>query len=608
MAWLFYPVTSVAVWLPWLFLATDRALNGRRFGIASVAVVVGCAMLGGHVQTSAHVLLAAGLYALWRIARERGCLGRRSIRWSVGVTLGLALAAIEIVPLATYLSKSPVWADRIQEKPSPVSITRPRVLEAATTALPYLFGSQRRGQPNLAKALGLQNLNESAGGFAGLATLIWLAPAAWSARKQQPRVVFLMALGIAGALAAFAVFPAPNLLRLIPILDVADNRRLTLWVAFSLVLLGGFGLDATTHTLASRGWTIWTRSWFALAALLAGAACAVMGSQAIIREKSLAHYEKSARETPGANPAIYRERAERQTRLTLTFLPRYYLIGAAHLIVLAALAEVARHRSRAHDRLPSPVRAALSLLVLVDLVAFGYDLNPSIDRADDRPDSALIQYLRRECAPPHRIISVGSEIPPNTLLRYGLADARNYDSMELSRNVALFDRLFEAEPDGRPARTSRRPITWGGVGRSIAELKLARVSAIVAASPPPNGLFSRVDRVGKVWVARIDSETPAPDRKNPREIRVDLRADPRQVGWTAETFDPGWTAEVDNQPTAVVPYRGAFLAVPLSPGLHRIVFRYNPLDVQIASVVSMLAVLLIGVFACVERSPENSKP
>ena len=56
------------------------------------------------------------------------------------------------------------------------TLTRPRLLDTVCTAVPYAFGSQRRGHPNLARALGVNNLNESAGGFAGLATLIWLAP------------------------------------------------------------------------------------------------------------------------------------------------------------------------------------------------------------------------------------------------------------------------------------------------------------------------------------------------------------------------------------------------------------------------------------------------
>ena len=42
---------------------------------------------------------------------------------------------------------------------------------------------------------------------------------------------------------AFGFPPVANVLRALPVLDVTDNRRLTLWVAFALVLLGGIGIE-----------------------------------------------------------------------------------------------------------------------------------------------------------------------------------------------------------------------------------------------------------------------------------------------------------------------------------------------------------------------------
>jgi len=624
MAWLLYPIGAVAVWMPWLFLTSDRAIDGRRFGVSGLAIVVGCAMLGGNVQAGAHLLLASGLYMLWRIIVRR--VGQtagggathatgQAARWTLGVTLGIALAAIAIVPLAAYLSRSPVWSDRESERPPILSIATPRVLDAATTAFPYLFGSQRRGHPNLARALGVHNLNEAAGGFVGLATLIWLAPAAWSARRKHPRVGFLAAIAIIGAMGAFDVVPVANLLRATPIVNVADNRRLTLWVAFSLVMLGGIGIDATSRTIGSRGWTIWTRSWVVISVGFVVAACGVIAIGPRLREKSLAHYAVAAKETPGADPAIYKERAERQARSATTFLPRYYLLAAGHLLALAALAEAMRrvipvqfntYGVLKHDlRGVASVQLALIAISLADLITFGLGLNPSIPRTENRPESELIAYLRREIPPPSRIIAVGSELPPNTLMRYGLADARNYDSIELSRSLAYFDHLFDPEPN-RPARTSRRTIQWEGAGRSIEALKLAGVGAIVGSTPPPVGIFSCVDRVGRVWVARLEPIAIANNRPSPREIWVDLRGDPRQVGWVAETFDPGWTAEVDGQPVATHPHLDTFLAADVPAGSHRLVFRYEPIEVRIGAWISLVSLGLIGLVASVERTSRKN--
>ncbi len=130
-----------------------RAGSGRRRDLA-----------WGHVQTAAHVLLAVGAYVVWLTLRDRQ-VGRPVAIWVGGVACGIGLAAIEVGPLAAYLTRSPVWGDRDLERVAPWRLVRPRLLEAVCTALPSLYGSQRRGEPNLARAIGADNQNESAGGY-----------------------------------------------------------------------------------------------------------------------------------------------------------------------------------------------------------------------------------------------------------------------------------------------------------------------------------------------------------------------------------------------------------------------------------------------------------
>ncbi len=594
-AWLLYPVASAAAWMPWLLLATDGVLDRpgwRRVG--GLAIVVGGVLLGGHVQTSAHVLLSGGLYALWRWSGIKP-----SARWSLGIVLGIALASIEVIPLGFYLSRSPVWSDRRAETPPVLAVGRPRLLDAVCTALPYAFGSQRRGHPNVAKAVGVNNLNESAGGFAGLASLVWLAPLGWRKNRADRRARFLAFLTVFGALGAFGVPPVSNLLRIVPVLDVADNRRLTLWVAFGLVLLGGMGLDAIEDRSGSRAWRWWTRSWVVAAAGLVVAAGGLVALGPRLRAEAIGHYEAAASRTPGADPGEFRGRALRQARAASTILPAYYAIAAAHLIGLAGLAEALRRGRLAPDR----ARAALLALTLIDLFAFGFELNPSIPREDDRPDSAAIAYLKREAAPPARIVSVGAEMPPNLLMRYGLADCRNYDSVESGRSLAWFESMYEPEPD-RPSHTSRRTITWSGIVRARERLRLAGVVAIVGASPPPEGVFDRVDRVGAVWIARLGSLAPRWTSREPGEIRVDLGDDRGEVRWVAETYDPGWRATIDGRPAEVRPYLGTFVSVEAPPGSRRLVFLYDPIEVRIASVVSLTALAAVaGMLLSRRRKP-----
>jgi len=612
--WLLYPVTGVAVWMPWLFLATDRVVerpDARGLGLLGLAV--GCVFVGGHIQTSAHVLLASGAYTAWRVAAayRRGEAargpGRAVAAWSAGVCLGLAVASVSIVPLWFYLGKSPVWSDRERERPSPWGLTRPRLPDAVCTAVPYAFGSQRRGHPNLARAVGVHNVNESAGGFAGLATLAWLVPQAWRSRRANPRVVFLAGLGAFGFLGAFGVAPVVNVLRAVPVVNVTDHRRLTLWVAFASVLLGGVGLDRLGDAWTPRASRWWLSAGAVGAAALALGAAIVPFAEPRLRARAEAHYALAAGRTEGADPAAYRARAERQVEQTLRHLPRVFWLTAAELAALGTVAVLA-HR----NTLPwAGVRFGLLGLTVVELFAFGYGLNPAVDRRDARPVSPAVAYLQHEVGGRGRVVGLGEELLPNVAMRYGLSDPRNYDSVELARSVRWLSPLYEAV---RAAAPSRRTVTWAGVARARERLREAGVVAAVASTPPPQGLAARVDRVGRVWVARLDAEPlvtaaagdPAPVATlDHGRVGVSLTCSQPCRLIVRETFDPGWRAEVDGRPAAVETHRGTFLSVGLRPGSHKILLVYDPPEVRAACSVA-LAALAASVFAVSGLGPARS--
>jgi hypothetical protein len=593
--WLLYPVTNVAVWMPWVFLATERVWEQptlRRVGW--LALAVGGTLLGGHVQTSAHVLLAVGLYSLWRGWRSDRMV-RGLVVWSAGVALGLGIAAVEVVPLGAYLARSPVWGDRERERKSPWELARPRVLDSACIALPYLYGSQRRGQPNLAKALGVHNLNESAGGFAGLATLIWLAPLGWSARRISPRVRFLVALVVFGFLGAFRLPPVDNLLRSLPVLGVTDNRRLGLWVAFGLVALGGIGLDRLACVRRSRSWGWWAMTWVVVSIALLVAAAGLTRFEQQIRAKALAHYSKASETTPGADPEVFRLRAERQSRETLEFVPRYLALAGFQGLALAGLMGAIR-RGRIGD---DAGRLGLLGLTMVDLLAFGFGLNPAIDRADDRPEPAVVARLKSEVGNSGRVIGLGTELPPNTLMRYGLSDPRNYDSVELSRNLDWFAPLYD--PKVRE-QTSRREITWVRVIENRQRLREASIKAVVGPTAPPASGFDRVEKVGEVWVAWLDSAPVVEITGGDARLIGWTREDGRMIAriWSTgestliyrETFDPGWRASIDGETASVAPHLGAFLSVRVPGGEHRVAFVYDPIEVKFGLIASAIAGLM----------------
>ena len=96
-------------------------------------------------------------------------------------------------------------------------------------------------------------------------------------------------------------------------------------------------------------------------------------------------------------------------------------------------------------------------------------------------------------------------------------------------------------------------------------------------------------------------------RPCPGQIRVDLRGDRGQVGWAAETFDPGWKAEVDGRPVPTHPHLGAFLAARVPPGSRHwssATSRARRADRRHGS--RCVALGLLGILAVVERSPGKS--
>ena len=80
-------------------------------------------------------------------------------------------------------------------------------------------------------------------------------------------------------------------------------------------------------------------------------------------------------------------------------------------------------------------------------------------------------------------------------------------------------------------------------------------------------------------------------RDDPADVLVATTAD--FAGWLvlADTYFPGWTAEVDGGAAAIVPAYGVFRAVRVPPGPHRVTFRYRPASWRWGSALSGLALL-----------------
>ena len=92
-----------------------------------------------------------------------------------------------------------------------------------------------------------------------------------------------------------------------------------------------------------------------------------------------------------------------------------------------------------------------------------------------------------------------------------------------------------------------------------------------------------------------------------REFRVQSARGGRFI--LVEQFFPGWQAVVDGRRVAIERWGGAFQAIQLTPGEHRVEFAFRPLSVPVGAVVSCLAVIGLLVLVWSDwRSRRGVKP
>ena len=253
--WRGYPPSFVAVWLPWLLLATDATVR-RPGGLGTIGLAVATALLlvSGHAGVAAHALLASGAYALVACI---DAYGRQSIAWQrlgvvvallLGWGLGFLLSAPQNLPTIEYLAHSRRVARREAGR-----VEFPSVGPAALPLLvcPYFYGSWQRGSLYIAPGghyeQGIYHApnarsEEAAMGYAGLIMTLLAAPwAFWSRRHRVMSIGWLAiglfalshTLGIPGLALLFRVFP----------LRLLQNNRFVFVTAFAVLALGAIGLE-----------------------------------------------------------------------------------------------------------------------------------------------------------------------------------------------------------------------------------------------------------------------------------------------------------------------------------------------------------------------------
>jgi hypothetical protein len=575
-AWLEFPAFSywVLAWLPLLLLFTELTVrSGRGRYAALTGLVFALQFLGGQLQISVYLVLAAALYAGVRAAAQRG---RRPTPLFVA---GQFLAAVGIGAVIAAAQLLPTWELATQSaRPlgGPALSTALPITHLATYFIPNFYGNpvdanywgDIRGQYSI-------NFIETCGYVGALALLLaFVGLRAW----ERPAGKYFALLTLLSLLVALGT-PVANLLYLgVPgFRQLAGLSRIISLTAFGLAGLAALGAEE----LLERPRRI-TAACAAFAVVGLGLVCF-----------GLALY--------GAALA-----PEFQAYLRWQFI-----VGGAFGVL--SLLVVALRGAR---RLPAGwFGLAATVLVIGDLFVFGYRFNPVADPAMAYFETPALRYLQqhqghgRTTSLLVRGDIVRDAMPANTTMVFRLRDVHGSDSLFWGRYLRFMNATGSA----------RNP--WPLPGSGVADLLAVRQVLVEEPVRAPGWELVLNDRGARVYrnsaaLERAFAAQPGrPETTGLREVaaagfdpRADvlpgsevrfLRDDPDCVAFRlrvpraasavlADPFYPGWHVRVDGRPARGRLAYFLFRSVPVEAGEHVVEWRFEPASFRAGLFLSLL--------------------
>ncbi|HEV7427751.1 MAG TPA: YfhO family protein [Thermoanaerobaculia bacterium] len=400
--WLHFPIVTVAVWLPFAFLAIELLIERRTYRRFLFAVIVWTAMLyGGHPETVTHVTFFGGLFALW-VAFAEGAVTRREAVRSLALTaFAIFVAALLASPFIATFAETVKKSQRFQELQIHANEEPPfsDFPSAIGTFEPNFYGHAPGEKPwGPATA-------ESVTGFAGI-----LGIASWFAllfraiaqRRFRTREFFLVILAL---VAAGIVFNWPVISAVFHfVFRLAANARLRLFLCWIGAALTAAAIDSARRERSIH--------------FLLG----VLTTAAILLCLMLTTAFPSAAAKDSAMIAI---------------LPSVLVLVLSSLFVL-----------QARGRHIAAMLAGGALVAELWTATDGW--NPVLPADAMYPTTPLIARLQQlqDATPrnaPFRIVGIGAALFPNAQAMYGFADIRTHDPMAFGRYLGVLRLLTNLE-------------------------------------------------------------------------------------------------------------------------------------------------------------------
>ncbi|OGO29694.1 MAG: hypothetical protein A2Z16_08435, partial [Chloroflexi bacterium RBG_16_54_18] len=639
-----------AAWLPWILLCLTPKKTGGRIGSLQRLVLViflGMQLLAGHAQTTWFTWLLAGMWAFflgwmgiyadnslplssagerYRYQGRTRQMGYAAKLLALGILPALALAAVQLLPTAEYLSLS--------QRSAAVDYDAAMIYSLWPWRLLGLLAPDLFGNPAQADYWGYGNYWEDAVYIGLLPAILALGallaafcrkaasspdPVAYNDLREMVLglefrrfLIFICAASLVLALGKNTpIFPW--LYRYIPGFDSfqAPSRYLV-WLEVALCLAAALG--AETWRRPERGGLYWTR-------------LATAGALAVAL---------------GAGLGWYLLGEVQPTFIRATALAGLWGLGAGLLSLAAPGSEVEREGEPRFNK--TRWQWLVVVWIAADLLVAGMGLNPAID-LDAYRSSATAQELSQELdghrlylspnheqqlkyesflrfdsfEPAKRWQLLRSTILPNSNIFEHISSVNNFDPL-LSGSYAvwmetvdrlppavqvelfrLMDvRLLQQPGPFQPEQIQYVPLTGGKRIRFVG-CALAVHDAQEALEKTTN---EGVDFDSSV-VLEGTSGSPAPCdaaaisiplqiiEENPSEMVVDLDAPGAGYLVISDLWYPGWKAWVGETEAPILHANFLFRAVAVGSGKQQVTLRYQPLSFYLGAVISAAALLIL---------------
>ena len=600
--------------LPLALWALDSLMRnqGKPKHTGILALSLGYAILAGTLQTLAIFLATVVLRLGWNLltgARSSRTLGLAS----VGLTLGLAIGMLSLVPGVELLNHS----FRFQSDRGYYANSNSLPWRAIGLWLnPDLFGKVVAPDSRFWNLLHRTTYSSSGWGALGILPL-FLAVLALI-RRAGPRTERIFWGGLGGLILAFLFLMQTGFAGIVkslwPSVNGTDLLRGLFLVNLSGAVLAGWGMQELIQLWTARNRA---RSW-----ALPFGMFVILGAVAIIASLH------------GFHRPLFR------ALLPLT------VVGGAVLII---------GTSRG---LPASAKGwLLVMLVALDLGRLHFITNPFCDPSTAYPPRKIVDSIKATLGPPDypRFLVFGHMrvFPPNISSVFELPDVRTYSNvpivgfrsfLEWAENMPMANQEFLSHTDSPiyrmlgvrylfglpyearkgyvkeqilrnfPVDLYRRP---DALPRAFLVHEIARVpdrDALRAALQ--DSLFdpaARVYLVGDVGGSITATSNHDPDQVRIREHRstcvvIDVTTDAPGVLVLSDAFYPGWTAKINRQNVPILPAYGGLRGISVPAGTSNIAMSYRPNWLWPGLLVTFAALILTAWLLTGKRLSASTTP